>query len=263
VISCKIPEADDADPQAEDIPLNILFEDDDVIVLNKAAGMVVHPAQGNWTGTLVNALLYHCGDTLSGIGGVKRPGIVHRLDKDTSGVMLVAKNDHAHAHLSAQLADRTLSRIYLALVWNVPIPPVGTINIPMGRDYKNRLKQAVKRGESAGRDAITHYKLIENLDDGMALVECRLETGRTHQIRVHMEAKGYPLVGDPLYGAQKTMQISRAGRLGEGFDKDAILNFPRQALHAHQLSFIHPSTDEVMTFDAPLPDDMESLLTSQ
>lgn len=260
VISCTVPEADDADPEPENIPLNIIYEDDDVIVLNKAAGMVVHPAQGNWTGTLVNALLYHCADTLSGIGGVKRPGIVHRLDKDTSGVMLVAKNDHAHAHLSAQLAERTLSRIYMALVWDVPIPPVGTIDIAMGRDYKNRLKQATKRGQSVGRNAVTHYKLIENFDEGMSLVECKLETGRTHQIRVHMQAKGHCLIGDPLYGAQKTLQISRAGRLGDDFDKKAIVNFPRQALHAHKISFIHPRTEEEMSFSANLPDDIQSLI---
>ena len=144
IIRCDMPEPESDDPEPENIPLDILYEDDDVIVLNKAVGMVVHPAAGNWTGTLVNALLYHCADTLSGIGGVKRPGIVHRLDKDTSGVMMVAKNDHAHAHLSQQLADRTLSRVYRALVWDVPIPLVGTIDLAIGRDHKNRLKQAVE-----------------------------------------------------------------------------------------------------------------------
>ena len=260
-ITCVMPEADDADPQPENIPLDILYEDDDVIVINKAAGMVVHPAAGNWTGTLVNALLYHCGDTLSGIGGVKRPGIVHRLDKDTSGVMMVAKNDHAHAHLSAQLADRTLSRVYLALVWNVPVPLVGTIDIPIGRDHKNRLKQAVKHGDTtSARTAVTHYRTLNSYDDAMALVECRLETGRTHQIRVHMQAKGYPLIGDPLYGGQKTLQVSRSSRLGEGFDKQAILDFPRQALHAYEISFIHPSTDEEMHFSASMPEDLANLL---
>jgi 23S rRNA pseudouridine1911/1915/1917 synthase len=257
VIYCSILEAEDADPIPENIPLDILYEDDDVIVINKAAGMVVHPAAGNWSGTLVNALLYHCGDTLSGIGGVKRPGIVHRLDKDTSGVMLVAKNDHAHAHLSEQLADRTLSRIYHALVWDIPIPVIGTIDIPMGRDHNNRLKQAVKRGDAnASRHAITHYKVLKTYCDAMALVECRLETGRTHQIRVHMQAKGHPLIGDPLYGAQKTLQISRSMRFDETIDKDAVLNFPRQALHAHEITFIHPTTDEEMHFTAPMPDDM-------
>ncbi len=261
VISCKIPEAKDGDPEPEDIPLDILFEDDDLIVINKAVGMVVHPAAGNWTGTLVNALLYHCGDTLSGIGGVKRPGIVHRLDKDTSGCMLVAKNDHAHAHLSAQLADRTLSRIYLALVWDVPIPPVGTIDVAVGRDHKNRLRQAVKRGDAqVSRNAITHYKTLETFDDAMSLVECKLETGRTHQIRVHMQHKGHALIGDPIYGAQKTLQCSRVGRLGDNFDRDTILNFPRQALHAHKISFIHPRSEELMSFEADLPEDIATLI---
>jgi len=261
VVTCKIPEATDGDPEPENIPLDILFEDDDLIVINKAVGMVVHPAAGNWTGTLVNALLYHCGDTLSGIGGVKRPGIVLRLDKDTSGVMLVAKNDHAHAHLSAQLADRTLSRIYLALVWDVPIPPVGTIDVAVGRDHKNRLRQAVKRGDAqVSRRAITHYKTLETYDDAMSLLECKLETGRTHQIRVHMQYKGHALIGDPMYGAQKTLQCSRVGRLGEEYDRDAILNFPRQALHAHKISFVHPRSEEVMGFEAGLPSDIEALL---
>lgn len=260
VITCRPVEPVDADPEPEDIPLDILYEDNDVIVLNKAAGMVVHPAAGNWTGTLVNALLYHCGDTLSGIGGVRRPGIVHRLDKDTSGAMLVAKNDHAHAHLSAQLADRTLSRIYTALVWDIPMPPAGKIDLALGRDHKNRLKQAVKRGETAGRDAVTHYKILQKFGDAMALVECRLETGRTHQIRVHMQAKGHPLVGDPMYGAQKTLQISRAMRLSETHDKDALVNFPRQALHARRLAFIHPKTLEEMAFEAPMPRDISEIL---
>jgi len=261
VISCRIPEAVSDNPEPEDIPLDIVFEDDDVIVINKPVGMVVHPAAGNWTGTLVNALLHHCGDTLSGIGGVRRPGIVHRLDKDTSGVMMVAKNDHAHAHLSAQLADRTLSRLYRALVWDVPVPLVGTINLAIGRDHKNRLKQAVKRGDArVSRDAVTHYKTLDSCEGAFSLVECRLETGRTHQIRVHMQAKGYCLVGDPLYGAQKTLQISRAMRLGEEYDHKALINFPRQALHAYQISFVHPRTEETMTFNASMPYDIATLM---
>lgn len=257
VISVIMPEAEDADPQPENIPLDIVFEDDDLIVINKAAGMVVHPAAGNWSGTLVNALLYHCGDSLSGIGGVKRPGIVHRLDKDTSGLMLVAKNDYAHQFLSEQLADRTLSRTYQALVWDIPVPPIGTINMPIGRDPKNRQKQAIRR--QGGRDAVTHYKILQTAGDAMALVECRLETGRTHQIRVHMQAKGHPLIGDNLYGAQKTLQISRLTRL-ENVDKDMVLNFPRQALHAAGLKFIHPETEGEMAFEAELPEDMKKLL---
>lgn len=260
VLYFKMPEAEDADPQPENIPLDIVYEDDDLIVINKQAGLVVHPGAGNWTGTLVNALLYHCGDSLSGIGGVKRPGIVHRLDKDTSGLMLVAKNDQAHAHLSAQLADRSLSRIYTALVWNVPLPLVGKIDMAIGRDHKNRLKQAVKRGENNGRDAVTYYKTLQTYGDGaMALVECKLETGRTHQIRVHMQAKGYPLIGDPIYGAQPTLQISRLGRIDD-IDNNLFLQFPRQALHAKSISFIHPNTDETMTFDAQYPTDFKQLI---
>ena len=261
IISCHIPEAEDHDPSPEDIPLNILYEDADVIVINKAAGMVVHPAAGNWTGTLVNALLCHCQDSLSGIGGVKRPGIVHRLDKDTSGVMIAAKNDAAHAHLSAQLSDRSLSRVYHAIVWDTPVPPIGTIDMPIGRDHKNRIKQAVKRSETPdSRYAITHYKVLDSFNDAISLIECRLDTGRTHQIRVHMQAKGYPLIGDPLYGAQKTLQISRLGRLPHTIDRDKVLNFPRQALHAHEITFSHPHRDTPMTFTAPMPEDMVSII---
>jgi 23S rRNA pseudouridine1911/1915/1917 synthase len=262
-ITCIIPEAEDSDPIAENIPLDILYEDDDVIVINKSAGMVVHPATGNWSGTLVNALLYHCQDSLSGIGGVKRPGIVHRLDKDTSGVMIAAKNDTAHAHLSAQLADRTLSRVYHALVWDAPVPLVGTIDLPIGRDHKNRLKQAVKRGSTSnGQHAVTHYKTLQSYADSLSFVECRLDTGRTHQIRVHMQAKGYPLVGDPLYGAQKTLQLSRVSKLGDDMDKDLFLNFPRQALHAHEISFLHPNNHEKITIEAPMAKDIVTLLES-
>lgn len=264
VISLALPEAEEADPQPENIPLDILYEDDDLIVINKAAGMVVHPAVGHRAGTLVNALLYHCGDSLSGIGGVKRPGIVHRLDKDTSGVMLVAKNDHAHAHLSAQLADRTLRRVYHALVWDVPVPLVGTIDMAIGRDHKNRLKQAVKRSISgnaqAARHAVTHYKILESYHDAYSLVECRLETGRTHQIRVHMQARGSPLIGDPLYGAQKTFQISRAARIDNPDLKQALLDFSRQALHAKEISFVHPKYEKELTFVTDMSYDINILL---
>jgi len=256
-ISIIMTEAEEADPQPEDIPLDIVYEDNSLLVINKPVGMVVHPAAGNWTGTLVNALLYHCADSLSGIGGVKRPGIVHRLDKDTSGLILVAKNDYTHQFLSEQLADRTLSRTYKALVWGIPVPPVGTIDLSIDRDPKNRLKQAVCH--QGGRRAITHYKILHTIEDVIALVECRLETGRTHQIRVHMQARGHPLIGDHLYGAQKTSQISRLTRLKNG-DKDMILNFPRQALHATKLKFIHPETREKMVFEIELPEDMKKLL---
>lgn len=254
-----LPPLEDAEPVPENIPLDVLFEDDDVLVLNKTAGMVVHPAVGHATGTLVNALLYHCGESLSGIGGVRRPGIVHRLDKDTSGLMMVAKNDFAHHHLSAQLQDRSLSRVYQALVLGVPFPPKGRIDAPIGRHSSNRLKMAVVR--HGGKEAATNYMVLESFGDGLALMECRLESGRTHQIRVHMEHLGFPLIGDELYGAQATRarSILKKGGYEDGVI-ERLLAFPRQALHAAEISFIHPRTDEEMSFSAPLPDDLEELI---
>ncbi len=254
-----LPDLEEADPQPQDIPLEIVFEDEHLLVINKASGMVVHPAAGNPDGTLVNALLFHCGDTLSGINGVRRPGIVHRLDKDTSGLMIVAKNDHAHQALSAQLQDRSLSRTYLALVSGVPLPPLGTIETQMGRHPTNRLRMAVLKG--GGKEAITHYKLREAYHDTLALVECRLATGRTHQIRVHMESIRHPLVGDPLYGAPPTALAAKL-RKG-GYDEEAakaILAFPRQALHATEIRFIHPVSGEALSFSSPLPEDMAALI---
>lgn len=255
-----LPPLEDAQPEPENIPLEVLFEDNDVLVLNKPAGLVVHPAIGHTTGTLVNALLYHCGDTLSGINGVRRPGIVHRLDKDTSGLMMVAKNDFAHHHLSEQLQDRSLSRVYHALVLGVPFPYKGRVETLIGRHTSNRLKMAVVRG--GGKEAATNYAVLDHYDDALALVECSLETGRTHQIRVHMQHLGFPLVGDELYGAQvtKTRSILKKG----GYDEDvieAVLKFPRQALHAAEISFIHPRTEEEMNFEAPLPEDFAALLS--
>lgn len=261
-----LPDPEDPEPQGEDIPLDVLYEDDDLIVIAKPAGLVVHPGAGNWTGTLVNALIHHCGASLSGIGGVKRPGIVHRLDKETSGVMVAAKNDNAHRHLSAQFADhgRTgpLERAYLALVWGRPRLLKGTIDAPLGR-AGDRTKRAVKREDSEdAREAITHYEVLERFfetPDATAqasLVECRLETGRTHQIRVHMAHLGHPLIGDPEYGAAFR---TKANRLPEA--ARAIVNaFHRQALHAYLLAFEHPTSGEVMHFEAPLPDDMETLV---
>ena len=261
-----MPDPEDPEPQGEDIPLEVLYEDDDLIVISKPAGLVVHPGAGNWTGTLVNALIHHCGASLSGIGGVKRPGIVHRLDKETSGVMVAAKNDNAHRHLSAQFADhgRTgpLERAYLALVWGRPRLLKGTIDAPLGR-AGDRTKRAVKREDSDdAREAITHYEVVERFlekPDATAqasLVECRLETGRTHQIRVHMAHLGHPLIGDPEYGAAfKT----KANRLPEAA-KAAVNGFHRQALHAYLLQFEHPSTGETMHFEAPIPDDMQSVI---
>ena len=267
-IEIALPEPRDPEPKAEDIPLDVLYEDDDLIVICKPAGLVVHPGAGNWTGTLVNALIHHCGASLSGIGGVRRPGIVHRLDKETSGVMVAAKNDAAHRHLSDQFADhgRTgpLERAYQAIVWDRPRQLKGTIDAPLGRST-DRTKRAVKREDADdAREAITHYQVMERYGettDGTclaSLVECHLETGRTHQIRVHMAHIGHPLIGDPEYGgAFKT----KANRLPDDA-RDVVNAFRRQALHAFLLQFEHPSTGETMHFEAPPPQDMERLLVT-
>jgi 23S rRNA pseudouridine1911/1915/1917 synthase len=260
-----MPEPDDPEPKGEAIPLDVLYEDDDVIVLIKPPGLVVHPGAGNWTGTLVNALIHHCGDSLSGIGGVKRPGIVHRLDKDTSGVMVVAKNDLAHRHLSDQFADhgRTgpLERAYAAIVWGRPRGLRGTIDAPLGR-AGDRIKRAVKKHDADdAREAITHYEVTERYHEKpdatalAAMVECRLETGRTHQIRVHMAYIGHPLIGDVDYGAAFR---TKSNLLPEAA-KATVDRFPRQALHAFMLAFEHPSTGETMRFTSPLPADMLEL----
>jgi 23S rRNA pseudouridine1911/1915/1917 synthase len=265
-IEVGLPEPEDPEPKGEDIPLDVLYEDDDLIVLCKPAGLVVHPGAGNWTGTLVNALIHHCGKSLSGIGGVRRPGIVHRLDKETSGVMVVAKNDIAHRHLSDQFADhgRTgpLERAYQAVVWGRPRQLRGTIDAPLGR-AGDRTKRAVKREESDdAREAITHYEVVERYVEKMdgtslaSLVECNLETGRTHQIRVHMAHIGHPLIGDPEYGAAfKT----KANLLPEAA-RTLVNRFHRQALHAFLLQFEHPTSGETMRFEAPAPDDMGTLI---
>ena len=258
-IFLSLPPLEDTLPQPEKIPLDIVYEDSALIVINKPAGMVVHPAIGNETGTLVNALLYHCGDTLSGINGVRRPGIVHRLDKETTGLMLAAKTDHAHHHLSAQLQDRSLSRVYSALVYGVPFPEKGKIEFAIGRHQTNRLKMGVVKG---GRDALTYYNVIEKFRDALSLVECRLATGRTHQIRVHFEKIKHPLIGDPLYGIQQT--ATRAIMRKNDYEEEAVtevLDFPRQALHAREISFIHPDTEKLMSFCSDLPADIKSLLT--
>lgn len=261
VITLSIPPLEDATPTPENIPLEIVYEDDDLLVINKPVGMVVHPAVGNYTGTLVNALLYHCGETLSGINGVKRPGIVHRLDKDTSGLMMVAKNDFAHHALSEQLQDRSLSRMYLALVLGVPFPHRGRVETLIGRHPSNRLKMAVL--PKSGKDAATNYAVVENFRNVFSLVECHLETGRTHQIRVHMEHIGHPLVGDPLYGTQQT-KLKATLKKG-GYEEDVqerVLSFAHQALHAAAISFIHPRTEEEMSFECDLPDDYKEIVES-
>ncbi len=259
VIGVLVPEAVDDTPVAQDIPLDIVYEDDALIVINKPVGLVVHAGAGHHDGTLVNALLHHCGDTLSGIGGVKRPGIVHRLDKDTSGLMLVAKTDKAHKKLSAQLSDRTLHRRYKALVWGALVPRKGLVDAPIGRHPGNRQKMSILHRN--GREARTQYLLVEEFGP-VSMVECTLETGRTHQVRVHMAHIGHPLLGDPQYGLARNGQISRLRKGGlpeELFG--AVLDFPRQALHAAESAFIHPVTEEEMWFESALPEDLQELIS--
>jgi len=275
-VELSLPEPEPAEPAGENIPLNILYEDAELIVINKPAGLVVHPGAANVSGTLVNALIHHCGDSLSGIGGVKRPGIVHRLDKDTSGVMVVAKTDRAHRALSEAFADHglegELERSYIALVWGSPERNTGSIDAPLGRAADRVRRAVVPQGRADARHAVTHYAVLERFgaepDTGKratktasgaplaALVECRLETGRTHQIRVHMAHIGHPVIGDPDYGqAFRT----KANRLPEPL-KTLAKDFPRQALHAKLLSFAHPVSGEIMRFEASIPADMAALV---
>lgn len=262
----RMPDPEPPIPSGEPIPLEILYEDAELIVINKPAGLVVHPGAGNPAGTLVNALIYHCGPSLSGIGGVKRPGIVHRLDKDTTGVLVAAKTDRAHKALSAAFADhgRTgmLERTYHAIVWGVPPHMKGTIDAPLGRAPGGRIKRSVVSTERPdARRAVTHYRVIERFgakNDGTAvasLVECRLETGRTHQIRVHMAHGGNPLIGDTAYGKSYNSKIATL----PGDAAAMVRSFPRQALHAASLSFNHPVSGQLMHFAAPLPADMTRL----
>ena len=240
-----------AEAQAQDIPLSIAFEDAHLIVVDKPAGLVVHPAAGNLDGTLVNALLHHCRGQLSGIGGVARPGIVHRIDKDTSGLMVVAKSDAAHEGLAKQFADHSIERAYLAVVGGLPTPTSGTVSGWIGRSDHDRKKMAVLHElNKRGKHAVTHYKVIERLCAAASLVECRLETGRTHQVRVHMASIGHALLGDPVYG--KTPSALRALL--------TRIDFRRQALHAAVLGFIHPVTGADLRFTAKLPADLEELL---
>jgi 23S rRNA pseudouridine1911/1915/1917 synthase len=264
LIEMTVPEAEAATPIAQHMALDILYEDADLIVLNKPVGLTVHPGAGMPNGTLVNALLAHCGDSLSGIGGVKRPGIVHRLDRDTSGVMVIAKNDRAHKKLSAQFADhgRTgpLERAYLAIVWGVPPRPTGTISAMLGRSSNDRTKRAVVAASHPdAREAITHYRVLQRFGDVnkpvASLIECQLETGRTHQIRVHMAHIGNPLIGDPLYGRGF---ITRVAALPESL-RDAINALDRQALHAAMLAFEHPKTNETLSFETDPPADFAAV----
>ncbi|MBZ0216260.1 MAG: RluA family pseudouridine synthase [Fimbriimonadaceae bacterium] len=260
-ISFTLPAPAPAEPEGEDIPLDILFEDEHLIVIDKPAGLVVHPAAGNWSGTLVNALIAHCGESLSGIGGVRRPGIVHRLDKDTSGVMVIAKTDPAHKGLAAQFADHgrtgSLERAYLAVVWGTPVPRRGTIDAPLARSSQNRLKRAVVRETHRdAKQAITHYKTRQELSGEATLVECRLETGRTHQIRVHMAHIGHPLLGDQVYASGFRTKESKLGVEA----LKALKKLNRQALHAYLLGFDHPISGDAMRFEAELPADLADLI---
>ncbi len=232
-------------PEAQEIELDVVYEDADVIVINKPAGLVVHPAAGNPDRTLVNALLAHCGDSLTGVGGVARPGIVHRLDKGTSGLMVAAKNDHAHASLTEQFAAHTVERAYRALVWGVPSPAKGTVTGNIGRNPRNRKKMAIV--ERGGKHAVTHYEVKQAFGDWASLVECRLETGRTHQIRVHMTSIGHPLIGDPLYGSKRTAK----GLCAE--TRTILTNQNHQVLHAYLLGFMHPVTGDKLDWKAGDP----------
>jgi len=261
-----------AAPTAEKIALDIHYEDADIIVINKPAGLVVHPAAGNWAGTLVNALIAHCGDSLSGVGGVARPGIVHRLDKDTSGLLVAAKHDAAHVKLSAAFSVHDVERAYDAIAVGAPRPAVGTIDAPLARATGDRKKMSVvseNNDRPDQRRAVTHYRVIENFGrsrarlagDAMAsLIECRLETGRTHQIRVHLSSTGCPLIGDPLYGRGPGLAGLKPGDDAADHAIAVLTAFRRQALHARILGFEHPISGETLRFEAPPPADFEALL---
>ena len=246
LVEIEIPEPEKLEAEAEDIPLDIIYEDEDLLVVDKPAGMVVHPAPGNYSGTLVNALMFHCGDQLSSINGVIRPGIVHRIDKDTSGLLVVAKSDRAHTGLARQLEEHSVGRIYQAIVYNNIKEDEGTVDAAIGRDPRNRLRNAVIREGMSGyenaKGAVTHYKVLERFGK-YTYIEAKLETGRTHQIRVHMAHIKHPLLGDELYGPNRNKEGAR-----------------RQMLHAGVLGFVHPVTGEYMEFESPLPEDFRKVL---
>ena len=248
-----IPPPEDANPEPEDIPLDIVYEDEDLLVVNKSAGMTVHPAPGAYHGTLVNALLYHCQGQLSGIGGVKRPGIVHRIDKETSGLLVVAKNDSTHKALTEQFSVHSIERTYLAFVYGVLNPMSGVVDAPIGRSPYDRKKMAIT--VKGGKRAVTHYETLKVCGKAASLVKCRLETGRTHQIRVHLSSLGTNLIGDKVYVKAKKSLVS-----GVSLEvKNYMNNFPRQALHAQTLGFIHPRTQKMMQFSSSLPADLQEL----
>ncbi len=249
-----VPAPSPARPRPQALPLDVVYEDDDVIVVDKPAGLVVHPAPGHPDGTLVNALLAHCGDSLSGIGGVTRPGIVHRLDKDTSGLMVSAKNDAAHRHLAAQIGEHSVARVYRAVVWGVPAPRLGEIAGNIGRSAQNRKKMAmVARG---GRPALTRYRVLKVVGTRASLVECRLATGRTHQIRVHMASLGHSIIGDPLYGRDAGRRLRDAPEAA----RRAVTAFDRQALHACLIGFRHPGSGKWLRFRSEIPPDINELV---
>ena len=255
-VSVELPEPEAVDIVPQNIPLDVVYEDEDVIVVNKPKGLVVHPAPGHPDGTLVNALLYHCGDSLSGINGELRPGIVHRIDRDTSGLIIAAKNDFAHVKLAEQLQDHTLARTYRCIVTGNLREDTGTVNAPIGRCPTDRKKMAVVAG---GRNAVTHWTVLERYP-GVNYVECRLETGRTHQIRVHMAWIGHPLFNDERYGGDRILKGTTFAKYRQ-FIENCFAVMPRHALHARLLGFEHPATHENVLFESPLPADFQSLLT--
>jgi len=258
----EVPAPAPAEPAAQDIPLSVVYEDADLIVIDKPAGLVVHPAAGNPDGTLVNALIAHCGGTLAGVGGVARPGIVHRLDKDTSGLLVAAKNERAMHSLAKQFANHTIERAYRAIVWGSPRLGEGRIETQIGRNPFDRKRMGVMR--AGGKEARTRYRVIERFGEETrplaSLVECRLETGRTHQIRVHLTHLGHPLIGDPAYG--RARQPPRAKTPEQAAAYETVTNFPRQALHAWLLGFQHPSLHKTLRFQSEWPQDLAELLIS-